>query len=155
MSEPLSQLATRVWQDRHAIASELVARGKWARPDADRQLMLFLVPCMLAGADGAALPEDVRDELNALREYTRYPGGHPARRSDAEARALFATIVAGPLMWSAALGDAAARAAQRCIADPTEDNRRRCMDLAALCRALDVSIPCLPSTSSQPERKAA
>lgn len=130
----------------------MVARGTWPAARADRVLLQFAIPCLLAGMDGDSLPHDLRDDLASLRRAVRYPGGEEFTRTDAETRDLFALLHGHG--WTRELGEAAGRASLRWAGKPDQESRTRAEDLIALCTALGIT-PCLPAAPAEPERIAA
>ncbi|CDO35026.1 hypothetical protein [Novosphingobium sp. KN65.2] len=165
MTEPLSAIATRVWLDRSAIADEYVTAGKWSREDADKRLRPWVAICLLAGASLDAMPADVAAEVEALRHPIVFIAGKgaPVERDhvlpEDVARVDVANDWCAPLRWSRDLGEATNRAADRHTANPSEAALAAWRDLAAISRALDVTVPWRERPSAievaNPERIAA
>lgn len=159
----LGAIATEVWRDRAKIADQLVAGCKWSREDADRKLRPWVAICALAGCNIDMLPSAA---VLAYREFrhpvVHYPGNGAKARydhdtGDAFARSHLATDWSSPIEWSRELGEATNRAADRHTAEPTDRSLAEWRNLAALSRALDVTVPWHDATApaALPERIAA
>jgi hypothetical protein len=142
----------------------MVRVGKWTDEAADRVLAPWKAICVLAGCDIAALPaEDEADFNDIRRPVIHCPGnGTPTRKdflmAEWEARSLLATTLCSPLRWGRELGEATNRAAERHTLGPTAETLANWRDLAALSRALEVTVPWRERQSvatRAPERMAA
>lgn len=159
----LPRIATSVWRDRVHMTDRFVSKGEWTQQQADKRLRPWVAICTLAGCEIDMLPSAAVLAYRELRHpVVHYPGnGAPARydhdTGDAFARSFLAMDWCPPREWARELGEATNRAAERHEAERTDRALAEWRNLAALSRALEVTVPwyTAPRAADEPERIAA